>query len=236
MSQEQNRDQFDSLSGTIVDYNDDIINLHVPYSTGQLISADLMRIMSFKIIGELCGVGLQITADLIKITNDSILCLRLNSALEAFKRFEMPRIDSTFNVFHHREDTTLSTCKSKFHELVEREKKGLPLNIMFRENQVNVSASGIRIVTEAVEKSFPLALCALDLGDGKPPVCAITETAWIRRFGPGTVSGHRFLTILKSDQERISRYVISKQRSMGLKPVVPKKNWALLDRMTFQTS
>jgi len=233
MSQERDVDQYDSLSGIIVECSGDVLVLRVPYSTGQIIAADGGRNTTFKVITESFGVGLQISADLVRITSDNLLRLRLNSVLEVVKRFEMPRVDSTIKVFHHREDSPLSACKSKFRQIVEREKKGLPLHFTLLENPVNVSVSGIRLVTDQFDKSSPLALCVLDLEDGQPPVCAIAETAWHRRIGTNSVIGHRFITILKSDQNRIGRYVSSLQKSMGIKVSAPRINWMLLDRMTF---
>jgi len=236
MSQERSRDQFDSLSGNIVSFSGDTIDVQVPYSTGQIIAADKIRNTTYKIITDSFGIGLQIAADLVSISPDNHLRLRLISALEGFKRTSMPRIDSTINVYHLREESTLSSCKSKFIQLVEHQKKGLPFDFALQEKPVNVSASGIRFVTESADKSAPLALCVLDLADGQSPVCAVAETTWQRRNGSTLFSGHRFITILKSDQQRISRYVAVLQRSMGIKFVAPRNNWALLDRMTLQNS
>jgi len=234
MSRERDKDQYNSLSGTIIAYSGDTIDLQVPYSTGQIISSDRIRNTTFKIVTESIGVVMQIAADLVNISAVNILCLRLNSVLEVVKRCEMPRIDSTIKVFHHREDSPLSECKTKFIQIVEREKYGLPLHITLQESQVNVSVSGFRLAAEPTEKSSsPLAMCVLDLEDGQPPVCAIAETAWHRRVGASTVIGHRFITILKSDQKRIGRYVSSLQKSMGIKVTAPRNNWMLLDRMTF---
>jgi len=235
MSQERDKDQYDSLSGIIVASSGEALDLKVPYSTGQIIAADRLRNMRFKVITESFGLGLQIAADLVKFTADNILRLRPSSVLEAFKHCEMPRIDSTIKVFHNREDSTLSLCKSKFSQLMERKKNGLPLHFEFQENTVNVSASGIRLVSESAEKISPLVLCVLDLEDGQSPICAIAETAWNRRNGTSTISGHRFITILKSDQNRIGRYVVTQQKLMGAKAPVLRNNWVLLDRMTFDS-
>jgi len=234
MSQERARDQFDSLSGSIVAFSGDTIDVQVPYSTGQIIAADKIRNTTYKIITDSFGIGLQVAADLVSISADNHLRLRLISALEAFKRTAMPRIDSTIKVFHLREENTLSSCKSKFIQLVERQKKGFPFDFTLQEKTVNVSASGIRLVTESVEKSALLALCVLDLADGQSPVCAVAETTWQRRNGSNLFSGHRFITIFKSDQQRINRYVATLHRSLGIKFVAPRNNWALLDRMTLQ--
>lgn len=233
ISQEREWDQYDSLSGSIVAYHGDTIDLQVPYSTGQIRDAGRNLNTTYKVITESFGVGMQIAADLVKITSDNLLSLRLSSVLEVFKRCENPRIDSTIKLFHLREENTLATCKVKFRQLVERERKGLPLDLSLKENQVNMSTGGIRLVAESNEKSSPLALCVIDLEDGQPPVCAIAETAWNRRIGASTVIGHRFITILKSDQRRIGRYVAALQKSIGLNPVVARNNWVLLDRMTF---
>lgn len=233
ISPDRDGKQYESLSGSVVAFNGDTLDLQVPYATGQIIAADKIRNTTFKVITESFGLGLQIAADLVNLTDDNLLRLRLSSILEVFKRYEMPRVDSTLKVFHLREDSTLSTCKSKFLQCMEREKNGLPFDFSLKEIPVNMSASGIRLVTESTEKSSPLALCVLDLEDGKPPICAIAETAWYRRLGNSTISGHRFITILKSDQNRIGRYVAAMQKSMGIKSVTPRHNWMLLDRMTF---
>ena len=233
MSRERDTNQYDSISGIIAAYSGDVLDVQVQYSTGQIIAADRVLNATFKVITEAFGVGMQIVADLVKLPTDNLLRLRLSSILEVVKRCEMPRIDSTIKVFLNREDSPLSTCKSKFLQIVEREKKGLPLNFQLQENSVNVSVSGFRLAAEPSDKSSPLAMCILDLEDGQPPVCAIAETAWHRRIGANTFIGHRFITILKSDQNRIGRYVSSLQRSMGIKVSAPKNNWFLLDRMTF---
>jgi len=234
MSRERDNNKFDSLSGNIISYSGDTLDLLVPYSTGQIIAADRIRNMTYKIVTETFGLGLQVQADLINISPKNVLRLRLSSAPEVFRRFEMPRVDSTIKVFHYREENTLSNCKSKFYQLIERVKKGLPLEFKLKENAVNMSASGIRLVSETAEKYSPLALCVLDIEDGLPPICTIAETAWHRRLSSSTISGHRFITIFKSDQNRIVRFVSAQQKTMGIKLSLPKNNWALLDRMTFE--
>jgi hypothetical protein len=75
----------------------------------------------------------------------------------------------------------------------------------------------------------------LDVDGIIPPVCAVAEVVWENKDDKkNIVCGHRFIHILKADQERINRHVQDIQKKQGITAVTPKTNWELLDRMTFE--
>jgi c-di-GMP-binding flagellar brake protein YcgR len=109
--------------------------------------------------------------------------------------------------------------------------KGIRPSLKLQETPVNLSAGGIRVAIDALETDSPLSMFFLDLDAGQPLVCAVAEIVWNRHEKGKLVCGYRFMQIHKADQERISRYVQSIQKDLGIAASASRTYWELLDRM-----
>jgi hypothetical protein len=234
ISEERDRDQFESLGGVIVSCNRDSIALQIPYAVGQAPEKSPVR-TTYKLTSESMGHGFQIMADLIEIAANNIFHLKLHGGLEMYQRRQTPRIDTTLNVFQIRRDTSLAVYRKEFKRIMDGMKAhGTRPSISMQATPVNLSAGGIRIAIEAVEPASPLSMFFLDLDAGQPLVCAVAETVWVRNDKETHVCGYRFVQISKADQERVGRYVQSLQKDQGVTTSAGRVNWELLDRMTLE--
>lgn len=235
MSDERNRDHFESLSGIIVNRHADIIELQVPYTTGQESPENTAVKVTYKLTTESLGVGIQMLADLIKVTAGNVFHLHLQGNLEIYQRRKTQRVETKVNLFHLRQNFPLAIYRKEFKRIMEYMKtQGIPPNLKLREAAVNLSMGGIRLEIEPQEQPSPLSMFFLEVDDKLPPVCAVAEAAWERKEGERLICGHRFIHILKTDQERIHWHVQAIQKELGITVTSTKTNWELLDRMTFE--
>jgi len=235
ISEERNREEFQSLSGTIEDRRDDTIELQIPYATDHFPSKIETDTIVYKITTETLGVGLQIIAHLVGIKPNNLFRFQLKGILETYQRRHNPRVDTTIKLLNIRQNLSLSIYRKEFDRFINfrKDQKSLS-NLKLTETQANLSIGGIRIETLFDDKQSPLSMFIIDLSDNQPPVCAIAETVWCRREGNNLICAHRFVHILKIDQERIGRYVLALRSELGLPAIPAKFSWELLDKMIFE--
>lgn len=235
ISEERDREQYESLSGTIVSCSEASIALQVPYATGQEGLESPARQTTYKLTSESMGHGIQIMADLVKVSTSNVFHLKLHGGLEMYQRRQTPRIDATLKIFQIRRDASLAVYRKEFRRIMDGMKtKGIRPSIKLQETPINLSAGGMRIAIETLEPVSPLSMFFLDLDATQPLVCAVAELVWIRHEKDSHVCGYRFMQIVKADQERISRYVLSLHKDQGLTAATTRVNWELLDRMTHE--
>ena len=235
LSEGRDREQFESLSGIIADRSGDTVMLQVPYATEQESPAPDAPQVTYKLTAEAMGGGLQILADLVKITSDNMFHLKLRGNMEFYQRRQTPRIDTTIKLFQVRQGHSLAVYRKEYRRIMDYMKsQGLPPNLKLCEGLINLSAGGVRSSIDLSAPPAPLSLFLFDLADGQAPVCAVAELVWNRNDNGVHLCGHRFLQIRKCDQERLNRHVLSLQKDKGITSAAPKTNWELLDRMTFE--
>jgi hypothetical protein len=234
ISEGLDREQYKSLSGTIVSCNGDSIALQIPYAIGQECpEASTPRQTTYKLTTESMGSGIQIMADLVRVTTSNVFHLKLRGGMEMYQRRQMPRIDTTINMFQIRRDTSLSVYRKEFRRIVtSMETKGIRPNLELQETPINLGAGGVCVAIETLEPVSPLSMFFLELDAKQPLVCAVAEMVWSRHENDKLVCGYRFTQIHKADQERISRYVQSIQKKRRISVTVSKTYWELLERMS----
>jgi len=233
ISEGRNREQYESLSGTIVSCSGASIALQIPYATGQECPITCTRQTTYKLTSESMGVGIQIMADLVRVTAHNVFHLKLHGSLEMYQRRQTPRIDTTIKSFQIHRDTSLAIYRKEFRRITDGMKsKGIRPSLKLQEAPINLSAGGMRIAIDALEPVSPLSMFFLDLHADQPLVCAVAELVWNRHEKDKLVCGYRFMQIHKADQERIIRYVQSTQKKLGIAASASRTYWELLDRMT----
>jgi hypothetical protein len=233
ISEERDKAQYESLSGTIVSCTGTSISLQVPYATGQEGLETGSRQTTYKLTSESMGDGIQIMADLLSVSASNIFHLKLHGNMELYQRRETPRIDVAIKLFQLRRDSSLAIYRKEFKRIMDSmNTQGKRPNLKLQESPVNLSAGGIRIAIEALEPVSLLSMFFLDLDAGQPLVCAVAEQVWNRHDKDKLVCGYRFMQIHKSDQERLLRYVQSAQKDQGITVSASRTYWELLDRMS----
>ncbi len=234
MSEERDRELYESMSGTIVRCGGNSITLQVPYATGQELPDNPIQKTMYKLTSESMGSGIQIMAELAKITAGNIFHLKLHGNLEMYQRRQSPRVDATIKLFQIRRDTSLAAYRKEFKRIVDSmNTQGMRPNLKLLETPINLSAGGLRIEIDAQEPIAPLSMFFLDFDSGKPIVCVVAEMAWKRHENNSLICGYRFLQIHKADQDRIKQFVQSVLRDQGVTVPASKHHWELLDRMIY---
>jgi hypothetical protein len=231
MSEERDADCFESLSGYVAGRSSDMIELHIPYypiEPNQLDSTDYS--VSYKLTSESLGNGIQVMTDLVKIVNGNIFQLKLRGTLELFQRRSTPRIDITVKLFKIKQELPLSSLKIEWKKVKDHLQANiLPSSVFFQERPVNLCTGGISI---SDTQPSPVSMFILDIMDNLPPICVIAENAWQRRENEELKCGYSFIQILKSDQDRIERFVYNVMKESGAVLPTKKTNWELVDRMS----
>lgn len=233
MSEKRDQAHFESLSGYVVASHADILELYILYPVDYDHFGTAEGKTSYKLTSESLGSGIQVMTDLIQVMAGNIFQLRLRGNLELFQRRCAPRITTTVKLFNLRRDLSLSFLRKEWKRIVEyMQSKGLPPAIILKDTSVTLSIGGIGLSIEATANPSPLSIFFIDVADGLPPVCTLAEIAWNKPENGELICGHRFIQILKSDQERIGRYVQEIQKKSGEAITAAKANWELLDRMS----
>ena len=234
MSEERDREYFEALSGYVVGRNLDTIELHVPcYPVDYEKNDALIAMASYKLTSESLGNGIQVMTDLVGIVAGNIFQLKLRGNLELFQRRSAQRVNASIKFFNFSRDLSLILMRKEWKRIVDYlQLRGLPPAVELQESTVNLSAGGICISIEAKKTPSPLSIFIIDISDDLAPVCALAETAWKKHENEELRCGHRFIQILKSDQERIGRLVQHVQKKSGITAPASKTNWELVDRMS----
>lgn len=232
ISDERDREHFESLSGTILSCNREVLMLQVPYATDLPCPAKGGKPVTFKLTTEAMASGIQVMADLEKV-EENILHLRLRGALELYQRRATSRIDTTLKMFQIRRDASLAVYRKEFKRVMDGMRTlGVRPKLVLKETGVNLSMGGLRILVDPEETIFPLAMFFLDLDAGQPLVCAVAELVWMQRKEDFLACGYRFMQISKADQERINKFVLALRAEQGLPVPAARPHWELLDRMS----
>jgi hypothetical protein len=232
VSEAKDSEHYESLSGTIISTNQNTITMRMPYTIGlnNLVTDEGQ--ITYKLMSEVMGVGVQVLADLTKVEND-VVHLRLRGNIEIFQRRQSARVDTTIRLYQFIRNVSMESYRIMCRRLTTYiESSGVPSEIEMEETAINLSVSGLRCAISGAsgKTPSPLSMFLLDLGENRPLICTLAELIWTKDNMMERVGGYRFIMIRKKDRDLIARYVRS------IAPLQEtqndfKKNWELLDRM-----
>jgi c-di-GMP-binding flagellar brake protein YcgR len=227
ISEERDEAVFNSFTGKILICDEDKILLKTAY---RLYSGDVLNLkpgMQFKLTTESMGMGVQIRAELVALLSPEELQLRPLGELSVYQRRQTPRVDLTLPLLHVPQKSSLAAFQREWKRVVSDLHKAEPPRLKFTSTHLNLSTGGVRL--DLANESTHLALLVIDLQDEKPPVCAVAEIVWQQRDEEQSITrcGHRFVEILKEDQERIAAVV----EKIGGGRAGEIKSRELIDRM-----
>lgn len=227
ISEERDASVFDSFTAKVMHCNDDKLLLRTAY---RLFSGDVLNLkpgMQFKLTTEAMGMGVQVRAELTELVSPEELKLQPLGELSVYQRRQTPREEITLPLLHVPQKSSLAAFQREWRRVTGDLHKPDPPRLKLTEAELNLSAGGVRI--DLTAEPTHLSLLVIDLQDGGVPVCAIAELVWQQRDEEKNVitCGHRFVNILKEDQERIAALVdkLCGGRSAGV------KHRELIDRM-----
>lgn len=227
ISEERDASVFDSFTGRVVFCSDDQLLLKTAYRLYAGEMSGMKPGMQFKLTTEAMGMGVQIRAELIELISPEELKLRPLGELSVYQRRQSPRIDLSLPLLLVPQKSSLAAFQREWKRVVQDLQKPAPPRLKLTSTVLNLSAGGfgVNLATEPTH----LTLVVIDLQDEKRPVCAVAELIWRKQLHEQqlTACGHRFVDILKEDQERITALVekVAGGRTSGA------KQRELIDRM-----
>ena len=227
ISEERDESVFDAFTGKVLSCDEETILLKTAY---RLFSGEVQHLkpgMQFKVTTEAMGMGVQIRAELSELLSPEELKLRPLGELSMYQRRQTPRVDITLPLLQVPQKSSLAAFQREWKRVVNDLHKPDPPRLKLTETAINLSAGGIRV--DLAAEPVPLSLVVIDLQDEKPPLCAVAELIWHKRDEElGVIRcGHRFVSILKEDQERIATIV---EKTAGVRGTGTKHR-ELIDRM-----
>lgn len=230
VSENRDRERFESLSGTIVGRGGDSIAIQVCYPT----DCSDQGGESFKLTTETMGNGIQVLADLVRVESGNVFHLKLCSNLEMYQRRQVPRADLNVRLLQIQGNRSLEAYRKEYQRLSEQiMNRGLPPDFRMQEATINLGAGGLRVCFEARVTPSPLSLFCIDIGDGEVPVCAMGDLVWERFEREHRMCGYRFILISKLDQQRIHSHTLALRKKRNIAAPPARSNWELLDRMGY---
>ena len=230
MSAGRDSEIYESLSGIVTSSGMNTVELMVTLG-GHGEYEDEVGKATYKLTSEALGSGIQVLADLTGIVSGNIFQFRMFGTLEMFQRRTVSRVEISVPSFHRCGNFSLSFFKKEWKRVMEhmRNKGGLS-GLVLQESEINLSAGGIGLMVDEKNRPTPLSMLFFAVDEGLP-VCALVETVWEKRAEAGLRCGLRFIQILKSDQERINRFISGLLKKSGNPHLDYKRNWVLVDKM-----
>jgi hypothetical protein len=212
----QTRGRTELLTGYVVCCDRDEVVVSLPYGIDVVDQYPFGETVSFEISSEAFGMGIRTGADFAGRTNGSQFVLKLHSDLQMFKRRISPRLDCQLAVRFSRPAKTLQTMRDIWERNLEV-LRGATSSFSrdgFARTKVNISTGGIRLAIDPPADQGELCLVLVDLDDGSPPLCAVTEIVWSCAQNETTMTaGMRFINILGEDQQRIDIFIAEQKKS-----------------------
>lgn len=194
----------------VVSLGEDSLVLSLPYGADAVDQYPFSEGLPFEISTEALGLGVRTTGNFEKKVDGNKFTLKLNPDLQMFQRRISQRFDCELGIRFSRAAKTLQTMREIWEKNIEvLYSPEAPLAFDgFKPYRVNISSGGIRFSIPPPADQGELCLVLINLEDGKPPVCAITEFIWICMQDESAVTtGMRFINILSADQHRIDIFI-----------------------------
>ncbi|CAH2030936.1 PilZ domain-containing protein [Trichlorobacter ammonificans] len=207
ISDERDQEVYNSFTGQVLSCLDDRLTLKTPY---RLFSGDTTAFrhgMQFKLTTESLGMGIQLRAELQEPPTPDSIVLKPVGDLSVYQRRQSPRADTTLPLLHVSQKSSLEAFRKEWRRISADLRQPNPPRLKMLETELNISVGGIRF--DMTQEPTSLSLVVVDLQDGNPPVNAVAELIWQKRSQDNEKfqCGHRFIDILKEDQQRISQFI-----------------------------
>ena len=187
----------------------------LPYGDDAADQYPFEDISNFEISTEAFGLGVKALGKFEKRLGGSRFSLKLDPDLQMFQRRISQRYDCELGIRFSRAAKTLKTMREIWEKNLEviNKPKAPVLFEGFHKVPVNISSGGIRFTIKPPANQGELCLILINLNDGKPPVCAISEVVWTCSPDANIMTaGMRFINILANDQQRIETFIDNQKK------------------------
>ncbi len=167
--------------------------------------------MRFELSADALGLGIKVSVAFLESLSDNRIRVLVLPDLQMFQRRVEQRLDCTIGIRFTRGQKSLHALRQTWEKnaSILLNSRTAPVLQGFSPCQLNLSPGGIRFALHPPAELSDICLMLLDLGDNKPPICALAEIIWLSGNTPeGTLrAGMQFIDILEQDQKRIVRFI-----------------------------
>ena len=187
------------------------IDLTIPYGSSQDESYPFDPATPFEILSDSMGVGIRLTGRFDKYLQNNLVRIRHNSDLQLIHRRVEDRRHVPLELGYTKGKGKLRSFRQQWEKNVKILENASDLTKLpkFPKVDVNISMTGVGFKIKTPIEVADLCLLFINLGDGKPPVCTMSEVVWREEEEADgrCMAGFQFLNILEADRKRIQRFV-----------------------------
>ncbi|WP_066728166.1 PilZ domain-containing protein [Desulfuromonas sp. DDH964] len=211
LAPETSVERFEALTVFLKGQGPNYLDLTLPYQLQEGEGYPFTPGMAFEILSDAMGLGIRLTGNFQSARDVNQIRLSHNNDLQLIRRRTFRRRDTLIGLRYTKGRGALRTFREQWEKNTRILNSGGNLARLpdFPRCKVNLSAGGIRFAIKLPVAVADLCLLLLELPDGKPPVCALSEIAWLAEGGEENrcQAGMQFIQILESDRKRIEQFI-----------------------------
>lgn len=208
---EETKQKVDALTCYLVLQGNDYIDLKIPYGASKEECYPFDPEKRFEILSDSMGVGIRLTGHYEKHIKDDVVRIRHNNDLQLIHRRVEDRREAVLEIGYTKGRGRHRTFRQQWEKNIKilEQTEDLSKLPRFPKVKVNISMTGVGFMIKAPVSVADLCLLYINLDDGKPPVCTMTEVVWCSNDESDgrCMAGFQYLNILEADRKRIHKFV-----------------------------
>ena len=192
------------------------VDLTLPYGSNPDENYPFYPETKYEILSDAMGVGVRLTGHFEKYLKSDLIRVRHNSDLQLIHRRVEDRRQEILELGYTKGKGKLRSFKQQWKKNTKiLENIDTTANLpKFPQVNVNISMTGVGFKIKTPIEIADLCLLYINLNDGKPPVCTMTEVVWRAEEEKDgrCMAGFQYLNILEADRKRIQRFIKEKSR------------------------
>lgn len=219
LHEDSDKERFDALTCYLIDQGSNLFDLSVPYGANPEESYPFDPEKKLEILSDSMGIGVRLTGRFEKYLQNGVIRINHNNDLQLIHRRVEERRTENLKLGYTKGSGKLRTFRKQWEKNI-----GILENLedlsklpRFPNVTVNISMTGVGFKIKTPIEIADLCLLFIDLDDGKPPVCTMTEVVWRGEDEDDgrCMAGFQFLNILEADRKRIKKFVKTPPKGQG---------------------
>jgi len=211
LSEGEDKERFDALTCYLVNQGSGFFDLSIPYGSNPEESYPFASEKKIEILSDSMGIGVRLTGTFEKYLQNAVVRIHHNNDLQIIHRRVEDRRTEVLNLGYTKGKGKLLTFRKQWEKNVDilENLEDLSKLPKFPKVTVNISMTGVGFKIKAPIEISDLCLLFINLNDGLPPVCTMTEVVWRGEDESDgrCMAGFQFLNILETDRKRIRKFV-----------------------------
>lgn len=208
---DEEKERFDALTCYLKNQGSGYVELTTPYGTDSDESYPFDPEKKLEILSDSMGIGIRLTGRFDRYLKSNLIRIHHNNDLQLIHRRIEDRRSEVLELGYTKGKGKLRTFRQQWEKNVKilEEMEDLSKLPNFPKVNVNISMTGVGFKIKTPIEIADLCLLFINLNDGLPPVCTMTEVVWRdeEEADGRCMAGCQYLNILEQDRKRIRRFV-----------------------------